>query len=395
MAVNNFFPALSVRGPMPAFYASQENQRANQLVGIQQQQAQLQQQALQNQLEQQQRVQERDAVFNTLLQQYIGPDGAGLAPTPDAAQPPARQNLLAQMFALDPQRTSQLVQFESAQVQQMQTAEREKAAQDVREAQWVLSSQHPKTLLKVAFPDELENFEQIAGIPLEEATDDQVREVMQFVIAQRAPLAGLAPEGFTLSEGQVRFDARGRPIAAVPKTPSDDDREDKRFTRANVLRDEYTAQTKDFSTIAAQYGNILATAQSPSAAGDISLLTSYMKMLDPASTVREGEFANAENAGGVPTKLRAQYNKILTGERLTPEQRQDFVTQANNLFAQRRKQAQASRDKYVKLAERAGVDPRDVVGDQPLWEPPSSAQGGAVPVGQSVTINGFTVTRKK
>lgn len=144
--------------------------------------------------------------------------------------------------------------------------------------------------------------------------------------------------------------------------PSATELTEKRFSRANVLRDEYSSQLKDFRTVEAMYGNIQATAKNPSAAGDIALLTAFMKLNDPGSTVREGEFATAQNAGGVDDRIRAQYNNLLTGERLTPEQRQDFTTQAAAIHEQRQKQANRIRREYTDLAKRAEVDPLDVVG---------------------------------
>jgi hypothetical protein len=74
------------------------------------------------------------------------------------------------------------------------------------------------------------------------------------------------------------------------------------------------------------------------AAGDMALVFNYMKMLDPGSTVREGEYANAQNAAGVPDKARNMYNKIINGTLLGEEgdkeatQRRDFRNQADNIF---------------------------------------------------------------
>ena len=57
-----------------------------------------------------------------------------------------------------------------------------------------------------------------------------------------------------------------------------------------------------------------------------------MKMLDPNSTVREGEFANAQNAASIPDRIRNQYNKAAEGTRLTAEQRNDFVASAERVY---------------------------------------------------------------
>ncbi|BCV06223.1 MAG: hypothetical protein CM15mV128_240 [Caudoviricetes sp.] len=57
-----------------------------------------------------------------------------------------------------------------------------------------------------------------------------------------------------------------------------------------------------------------------------------MKVLDPTSVVREGEQATAANAAGVPSRVRNAFNKALTGEKLSLEQRKDFVSTAIKLF---------------------------------------------------------------
>ena len=50
-----------------------------------------------------------------------------------------------------------------------------------------------------------------------------------------------------------------------------------------------------------------------------------MKMLDPTSVVREGEFATAQNATGVPERIRNSFNKAMSGERLGQKQRTKFI----------------------------------------------------------------------
>lgn len=101
---------------------------------------------------------------------------------------------------------------------------------------------------------------------------------------------------------------------------------------ALALSDNFTNDSKDYFTIASNFRKIATVAKQPSAAGDLSLIFSYMRMLDPGSTVREGEFANAQNAAGVPDRIVNLYNKALNGERLAPEQRRDFLKQAGNIY---------------------------------------------------------------
>ena len=76
----------------------------------------------------------------------------------------------------------------------------------------------------------------------------------------------------------------------------------------------------------------MASANNPSPAGDLALIFNYMKVLDPGSTVREGEFANAQNSGSVPNRIVALYNSVINGTRLSDPQRNDFVNRAGQLF---------------------------------------------------------------
>lgn len=130
---------------------------------------------------------------------------------------------------------------------------------------------------------------------------------------------------------------------------------------AGDLRGEYTQLTKDFRTIRDSYSRVKAAAQDPSAAGDLSLIFAYMKMLDPNSTVREGEFANAQNAAGVPDQIMNLYNRAASGERLNPRQRADFLNQANKQYQQSESQRKKTEASYRALAKRAGVDPDLVI----------------------------------
>ena len=81
-----------------------------------------------------------------------------------------------------------------------------------------------------------------------------------------------------------------------------------------------------------------------------------MKILDPGSVVREGEFANAQNAGGIDTKIRNLYNQVIDGTRLSPDQRQDFLNQSKNAALAEFKGAREALDqRYKGLAANSGL----------------------------------------
>jgi hypothetical protein len=178
-------------------------------------------------------------------------------------------------------------------------------------------------------------------------------------------------------------------VAPIPKDKGDGG--DETFKRANILRDEYNTLTKDFETISSGYRNILSAAEQPSAAGDIALVYGFMKLQDPGSTVREGEYATAENAGGVSSRIRAQYNKALSGERLAPEVRKDFVAQAKRLYKGQTERYDQKRSRYADLAARSGLDPADVIGKPVTIQateaaPPASAPTATGPNGQKLIL---------
>ena len=152
--------------------------------------------------------------------------------------------------------------------------------------------------------------------------------------------------------------------------------------RASALRDDFRAEptVKKSETIADATRLVRAAAASPTAAGDLSLLFAYMRVLDPNSAVKKDEFANAQNATNVPDQIRNLYNRVLSGTRLNPRQRRDFVARANDIAQEQSKSIQAQIARFGRISERYGV-PSDLVVYDPfagLFEQaePAPAIGG-------------------
>lgn len=106
-------------------------------------------------------------------------------------------------------------------------------------------------------------------------------------------------------------------------------------TAAMQLADDFANQSTEFYTVQQQFRNISEYAQNPSPAGDMGIIFSWMKMVDPRSSVREGERADASNAASVPERVRTWYNKLIDGKALGPAdgyQRNDIVSQAANTY---------------------------------------------------------------
>ena len=80
------------------------------------------------------------------------------------------------------------------------------------------------------------------------------------------------------------------------------------------------------------FNNLLAAANEDSAAGDVAFIFEFMRMVDPNSVVKEGEFQLAEDASPLMLKLDKLFNKAKTGERLLPSQRDEFLSTAASIL---------------------------------------------------------------
>lgn len=130
----------------------------------------------------------------------------------------------------------------------------------------------------------------------------------------------------------------------------------------NARRD-FTKDTKQFRLVDDSFGKILSASEpdNQTAQTQMSLIFSYMKMLDPGSTVREGEFATAEETTGIPGQVVNAYNRALSGEFLEPVQVAGFRESAGDIY----KNALSAFDNdvayYTRLAEDRGANVENVI----------------------------------
>lgn len=185
----------------------------------------------------------------------------------------------------------------------------------------------------------------VAGVPFEGVTDlgkiIQDENAIISIYGEDSPQADAFRE---LREGEAEGD---------PPSLSD----------IGGIRKEFTSNSGDFVTMRDAQAKIEAAASDPSAAGDLALVFNYMKVLDPGSVVRESEFATAQNAAGVPDRIRNIYNKVLSGEILAEGQREDFVDTAGRLFSAQEANQQLLIKEFTGIAERANINPKDVIVD--------------------------------
>lgn len=125
---------------------------------------------------------------------------------------------------------------------------------------------------------------------------------------------------------------------------------------------------KQFGALQSQYSaleNLILNKDRLEGPGDISMVFTFMKSLDPNSVVRESEFQVAARAGGLPERFVNEYNKLKDGSFLTDEMRQNFLSaarQAANSYVQ---SANIERGKYVEQGARFGL-PEEYSGGKPF-----------------------------
>lgn len=135
------------------------------------------------------------------------------------------------------------------------------------------------------------------------------------------------------------------------------------FSDENNLGKRYMSDSAGYLNRGEHLSNLFVGAQANNAAGDLAMIFSYMKMLDPTSVVREGEQASAQNAAGVPDRIRNLYNNLLTGERLSMNQRREFLGVARDMFAKEVGPQNERKKTFAASARDRGMNPAYVVQD--------------------------------
>jgi hypothetical protein len=153
------------------------------------------------------------------------------------------------------------------------------------------------------------------------------------------------------------------------------------------MADDFTRDTKAPHAVLGAYKNLGAIASKADPASDIAFVYSYMRMLDPSSVVREGEFATAQNAAGVPDRVRNMYNQAMTGQRLNPQQRADMLATASRLATQAETGIDDAVEQYGAKALRRSLNPENVTGRPTAFPKTLGQPGGAGPGQQRYRVD--------
>lgn len=153
----------------------------------------------------------------------------------------------------------------------------------------------------------------------------------------------------------------GQPIRSLEGQRLTADQQKHIAGQEGQLRTHLDTLLKPYYEVRDAIGRIESAGEPSSAAGDLALITAFMKMLDPTTGVRDVEFRNAATAGGFVDQIKAQIARVTSGERLSEDMRKDLMTRARKLYEQYEKDYGQVKQQYRDLTTRLGGNPANVV----------------------------------
>lgn len=132
----------------------------------------------------------------------------------------------------------------------------------------------------------------------------------------------------------------------------------KDFTQANQLYNRYDATGKEIRTLDQGFAvtnNFNINTKNPY--DDQALIFSFMKVLDPGSVVREGEFKTAQNNASLLQSIGANWQNAVNGQgMLLPAQRQKILDTMKQIYQQKMIQYSDLTNQYAAAGAKLGFD---------------------------------------
>jgi len=136
------------------------------------------------------------------------------------------------------------------------------------------------------------------------------------------------------------------------------------FEAENKILTDYSKKTEELVESEISYNKLAEARKSNNGVGDLAMVFSFMKMLDPGSVVRESEFAQAQNTAGLLQKLQVAAAQIKEGDLLSDEQRTSFLELSKKfLDAGKLHMAKIRLDKGLQV-KNYGLNPVNIFGSE-------------------------------
>ena len=112
---------------------------------------------------------------------------------------------------------------------------------------------------------------------------------------------------------------------------------------------------------ATAYQTMYNAATNPTQKGDTTMLYTFFKVLDPQSTVREGEIEMIKQSRSIPEKFKGMAQKLASGKTLLESERADLLNQAYQYVANQQRGVNETIDMYKDYAKAFGLNPEKAV----------------------------------
>jgi hypothetical protein len=204
----------------------------------------------------------------------------------------------------------------------------------------------------------------VEGVMPYEPQSQDIRAV-EYITGQ--PLAGKGPAGIA-SVGGYRQQIAPKTTVTVPVDMTGGQ---KGFENEMKLGSGFKNEPiyKDFSDMRSAYGQVVSSLAQGTPIGDVAGATKVMKLLDPGSVVRESELGIAMAASGRMDRLQNYFSNFMSGQKLTPTQRDDFKALSNELYAAAGQSYNQKRDEYKSFGSAYGFKNLDTALGEPAKIP--------------------------
>jgi hypothetical protein len=269
---------------------------------------------------------------------------------------------------------------------------KQKAQQVYTSMQYAMESPNPKNFIEQNYPELVSNLTK-NGVQWETLDDNAVKQMAQGIMSKAGAEIGVGPGNLTerqklemqgqledkriagqqqfqrgMQEDQQQFTAgENRLNREATAARQDQEREKSLEKMTQSLRKEFRGlpTVKSYESALPIIESARNAPDTP--AGDLQIVYSVGKALDPDSVVREGELQLTQNATPFLQRAIGKARAELKGKgRLTPQTRADLMSMLDQRMAGYQQAYQRDYDQYSKYATEQGLTAEQIVGTPPV-----------------------------
>jgi len=235
------------------------------------------------------------------------------------------------------------------------------------------------------------------AVPQLMGTAEGRKTLSELVAAQKA----MRPEGYTLGEGQVRYEigADGKPMAVAQGAPKREpvpsaiaeykfaqdqgykgSFQDFEIAKRAAAAPKLAVDLKDPTAVAKAQSDVVKDWRSVvkdtgamevadrfkaaqqavklgnegNKAADGALVYAIAKIYDPSGAVQEGDKKTILGNRSIPDTVRAVAQKAFNGQDILPSERQQLINMASNIVAEKAKNLEAQKAPYTNISQQLG-----------------------------------------